>query len=136
MVEDFKEISFENLKELEEIDGVLRENLGIGFAECTKALCDSLLERAEEVVEDLPSVAPHGDYSKLLEEPESIAKFLREEAAKPENWKFEMLEVRKAKDQLMELIFVSTAVDDGDILKGFVFVGLSGKIRHAFVQVH
>ncbi len=136
MVEDFKEISFDNLKELEEIDGVLRDKLGIGFAECTQALCDSLLERAEEVVEDLPSMAPHGDYSKLMEDPESITKFLREEAAKPENWKFEMLEVRKAKDQLMELIFVNKTVDDGDILKGFVFVGLSGKIRHAFVQVH
>jgi hypothetical protein len=136
MVENFKEISFEECKEPEDFDKILREKLGIGFTECSQALCESLQDRAQEVAEDLPSMAPYGDYGKLSEDPEVITKFLRDEASKPENWKIEFIEVRKANDQLMELIFVNKAVDDGDVLKGFVFIGLSGKIRHAFAQVH
>ena len=85
---------------------------------------------------EMTTLAPNGEYDKLMEEPEAILEFLRREAAKPENWVLEFVEVRKEKDQLMELVFFNKAVDDGDSLKGFVFVGLSGKIRHAFPQVN
>lgn len=135
MVESFNEISFEECKESADYEKVLNEKLGITFAECYQALNESLQARAAEIAEDLPTMAPNGDYGQLMEDAESIAKFLREEAAKPENWKIEYIEVRKATDQLMELVFVNTTIDEGDILKGFVFVGLSGKIRHAFTQV-
>jgi hypothetical protein len=136
MVESFKEISFAECKKPEDFEKVLQDKLGIGFAECTQALSTSLQERAEEVAQDLPSMAPHGDYDKLTEDQAEIAKFLKEEASKPEHWEIDFIEVRSEKDQLMELIFINKAVDDGDILKGFVFIGLSGKIRHAFAQVH
>ena len=135
MVESFKEIPFAEAKGEEEIDKLLQEKLGISLAECATALCDSLRERAEEVAEEMTSLAPNGDYEKLMEEPEAIIKFLREEATKPECWALEFLETKKEKSQLMELVFANKAVDDGDSLKGFVFIGLSGKIRHAFTQV-
>jgi len=135
MVESFKEIPFSEAKGEEEIDKLLKEHLGTSLAECAGALCDSLQSRAEEISTEMTSLAPNGDYGKLIEEPELIVEFLRREAAKPENWSLDFLEVRKEKDQLMELIFSNKAVDDGETLKGFVFVGLSGKIRHAFPQV-
>ncbi len=136
MVESFKEIPFDEAKGAEDIDKLLQQHLNVSLAQCGEALSASLQERAEEFAGELTSVAPHGDYGKLMENPEDIAKFLREDAAKPERWSLEFLEYKKEKDQLIELVFSNTAVDDGDNLKGFVFIGLSGKIRHAFPQVH
>lgn len=123
-------------KKTEEIDDILRKHLTVGFAECGEALAKFLLERGEECLEDMINLAPYGDYDKLTEDKEIILKFLQEEAVKPENWVIQMVEVKKKGDQLIELLFFNKAVDDGDILKGFVFVGASGKIRHAFVQAH
>lgn len=136
MVESFKEIGFEGAKSIDELDQVLKDKLGIGFLECGEALQKFIQENAEELVEDVANIAPNGDYGKLLEDKQEMAKFLREEASKPENWEIQMVEVKKKQDQLMELVFFNSAVDDGDIMKGFVFLGLSGKIRHAFVQLN
>jgi hypothetical protein len=133
MVEKLTDISFEGAKTPEEIEKVVQDNLGISFAECGQVLSQSLLERAEELVGELLNIAPYGDYAKVTEDPEQILSFLKEEAVKPENWKISWIDI---KGELMELMFDNQAVDDGDILKGFVFIGLSGKIRHAFAQVH
>jgi hypothetical protein len=135
-MDSFKDLLPEDYKSIDDLDAVFKDKLGISFAECAEALSESLKQRAEELVEDLPSMAPYGDYGELTEDPEVITKFLRDEAAKPENWKIYFIEVKKDKDQLIELTFHNKAVDDGDVLKGFVFIGLSGKIRHAFAQVH
>lgn len=123
-------------KKTEEIDDILRKHLTIGFSECAEALGQFLLERGEECLEDMINLAPYGDYSKLTEDKEVMLRFLKEEAVKPENWEIQLVEVKKKGDQLIEILFFNKAVDDGDILKGFVFVGASGKIRHAFVQAH
>lgn len=123
-------------KENSETDGILRKHLTIGFAECSEALAKFILERGEECLEDMINLAPYGDYNALTEDKEVMLKFLQEEAIKPENWVIQMVEVKKKGDQLIELLFFNKSVDDGDILKGFVFVGASGKIRHAFVQAH
>lgn len=135
MVDSIKDISFDDAKKVEDIDKILQDNLHVSLAQCTEALANSLQERAEEFVEELVSVAPHGDYGKLLEGPDAILKFLKEEAYKPEHWSLEMLGARDEKDQIVELVFQNKAIDDGDMLKGYVFVGLSGTIRHAFPQV-
>lgn len=136
MIETFKDLVGDDAKTPEDIDERLKEKLGIGLKEMAGALCDALKARAEDVAEDCYSIAPYGDYSKMIEEPEGVVKFLREEASKPEHWKLEFLEVKKKEDKLIEFVFVNSSVDDGDILKGFVFVGFSGLIRHAFCQVH
>lgn len=123
-------------KKTEDIDDILRKHLTIGFAECAEALSKFLLERGEECLEDMFNLAPYGDYAQLTEDKEVMLKFLQEEAIKPENWIIQLVEIKKKGDQLIEILFFNKAVDDGDILKGFVFVGASGKIRHAFAQVH
>lgn len=135
MATSFKDIPLDEAKKPEDIDKVLQEHLNVSLAQCAEALSVSLQDRAEEFVEELVTVAPHGDYGKLIEGSEAILKFLKEEAYKPENWVLELLGVRSEKDQLVELIFLNKAVDDGDMLKGYVFIGLSGTIRHAFPQV-
>lgn len=133
---EYKDLVGDEDKTPEDIDKKIREKLGIGLDEMSHALTASLRERAEEVAEDCYSVAPYGDYSKMIEDNEGVVKFFREEASKPEHWKLEYLEVRKKGDQIIEFVFTNTSVDDGDILKGYVFVGFSGNIRHAFCQVH
>lgn len=134
MIESFKELTFEGCKTPEDADARLQEKLGLSVKTCQEALSNSLVIRAEEVLEDLPSCAPYGDYGKLMEDPLEIQKFLEEEASKPENWEIVFFYARKEQDTLAEFVFYNKAVDEGDILKGFLYVGVSGKIRHAFVQ--
>ena len=136
MIESFRDLSFEGCKTSEDVDKKLQESIGLTLKECQEALSNCLLIRAEEVLPELPSVAPYGDYDKLMEDPETIQNFLETEAYKPENWDVEFFYHRKEQDKLAEFVFYNKAVDDGDVLKGFVFVGLSGKIRHAFAQAH
>lgn len=128
--------AFNECKKPEDMDKVLREHTGTGFAECKAALTAALTERVDEMLEDLPYCSPHGDYSKMMEDRDLIREFLLNEAAKDEHWEFSFLEMRKKTDTLIELVFVNTAVDDGDVLKGFIFLGLSGKIRHCFPQIN
>lgn len=136
MIKNLTDIPLKDSKSPEEMDKMLREHLGIGFSECAQALSESLMSRADELMVDMINLAPYGDYDKMTEDPIVILNFLKEEAAKPENWEIQFVEIKKTQDQLMELVFFNKAVDDGDLLKGFVFVGLSGKIRHAFAQIH
>lgn len=134
MIESFKDLSFEGCKTEEDAATRLQEKLGLALQDCKEALSNSLLIRAEEILPDLPSCAPYGDYDKLMEDPEVIQKFLEDEACKPENWEIVFFYARKEQDKVAEFVFYNKAVDDGDILKGYVYVGLSGKIRHAFCQ--
>ena len=134
MIESFKELTFEGCKTEADADARLQEKLGLTLKECQEALSNSLLIRAEEVVPDLPSCAPYGNWDKLMEDPADIQKFLEEEAFKPENWEIIFFYARKEQDKLAEFVFYNKAVDSGDVLKGYVYVGLSGKIRHAFCQ--
>jgi hypothetical protein len=139
MLEKMSDIPLKDAKTNEDIDNVLKEHLGIGLEECVKSLSESLQSRAEELVPDMINLSPYGDFSKMTEDPEVILNFLKEESVKIENWNLEYIDIKKGKgekDQLMELIFVNKSIDQGDLLKGFVFVGLSGKIRHSFCQVH
>lgn len=136
MIDKLTDLPLDDVKEPEAIDKVLREHLGMGFSECAEALSKSLLQRTNELVGEMINLAPYGDYDKLTDNPETMLNFLKEEASKQENWQIEFLEVKKPQEHLMELVFFNKAVDDGDILKGFVFVGLSGIIRHAFVQIN
>jgi hypothetical protein len=59
MIESFKDLTFEGCKTEEDADARLQEKLGLTLKECKEALSNSLLIRAEEVVPDLPSVAPY-----------------------------------------------------------------------------
>jgi hypothetical protein len=141
MLDSFKEKIFGELKDLESdafieaLDKALKDNLEIGLADCAQALSTSLSERYEELLDDIINLSPYGDYDKITEDKEVITKFIKEEAVKPENWRIQFIE-EKEKGKLLELVFFNKSIDDGDLLKGFVFLGLSGKIRHVFTQIH
>jgi len=136
MIENFDKIISAETGGPEVMDKLLKEHLNIGLSDCTQALSNSLSERAEELLEDIMNLAPYGDYDKLTEDPQVMLSFLKEESCKQENWIIDFVEVEKKGDKLLKLTFLNKSVDDGDILKGFVFLGLSGVIRHAFTQVH
>ncbi len=136
MADNFDKILSEKTKEVAAIDKILKEELNISLDDCSKALHDSLYERADELFEDIINLAPYGNYDKMMEDPEEISSFLKDEACDLENWKIDFIELEKKEDKLLKLTFLNKAVDDGDILKGYVFIGLSGKIRHAFCLVH
>lgn len=132
MIKDFKELDFKEGDTPQETEQKLQEKLGISIKELKEALCASVIDRAEELTHDFVSIAPLGNYEKLLEDNESMAEFLKTEACKPEHWKLHYLTVNEAKS-LLEFAFVCTAVDNDDFV-GFVFVSETGKIRHAFAQ--
>jgi hypothetical protein len=134
MLEPFKKILNTEIKEISEFDQLLKDNLNLSLSDCQAALEQSLSTRAGEVAADLPNLAPFGDYSKMTEDPIEIERFLREEASKSQHWEIYFAELRKKDGELLELIFSNKAADDGELVKGYVFVGVSGKIRHAFCQ--
>lgn len=129
---------FDNLEahEIEEkISAILQEKLNIDLGILRNSLCESIKKRAEELALDLPNIAPYNDYGKLLEDNDSMASFLRDEAAKPENWLLSSLQEDNKNKSLIKFYFANKAVDDGHVLEGLVFVNKSGIIRHAFAQV-
>jgi hypothetical protein len=134
MPENFDKITKTQFKTKEEFEATLKEELNLSIDDCTLALSKSLSSRAEELVEDLPNMAPFGNYSKMTEDPKVIVEFLKEEAHKQKNWVIDFAYTRNKDDKLLEIIFNNKAIDDGDNVKGYLYVGLSGIIRHAFVQ--
>lgn len=135
MLASFKELPLDNCKEPEDFDKVFQEHLGLSLATCGEAMSKFLTNRAEELVPDMINMAPYGKYDQLTEDPQVMLSFLQTEAIKPENWVLQFMEAKEG-SQLMSMVFFNKSVDDGDTLKGHVIVGLSGKIRHAFVQAH
>lgn len=113
----------------------VQEKLGTSLGTMQEALSKSLAERAEEMTLEMPNIAPMGDYDKLIEDNDGMAEFLKTEAHKSEHWKLYEIKVSDVKKDLLSFVFANMAVDDGDSLKGFVFVSKTGKIKHVFPQV-
>ena len=137
MLEKFDDLKIEELSKegdfIPQLSALLKEQLGIGFEEMTQSLSEWVKSHAEELTHEFVNIAPYEQYDKILEDNDSMAEFLKTEAHKPENWELHFMGVDKKKD-LLEVIFSNKAVDDGDSLRGYVFVSKSGKIRHAFAQ--
>lgn len=155
MIESFDDLDFKNALKPEEIEGpvqplspeeewkqtlakmdaVIQEKLGVSFEMFKQALSDYTVSHAEELTHEFTNIAPLGDYSKLLEDNDSMAEFLKTEAHKPEHWY--LVGVREPDEKHKNLItfsFGNRAVDDGENFEGFVYVSFQGKIRHAFTQ--
>jgi len=126
---EFKDLGLEDKDKTDQIDEKVREKLGIGLSEMKDALSQSVQERAVEIVESMINIAPMGDYERLMEDPDDMATFLRDEAHKPEHWVLNFLEF---KNDHFHFSFLNKAIDEGDNFVGSVFVSQSGKIRHAF----
>jgi len=132
-LKDFDKLAAHEIEKI--IDLALQEKLNIGLDNLRSSLSESVKNRAEELALDLPNIAPYNDYGKLLEDNDSMSAFLRDEAAKPENWLLLSLHEDSKNKNLIKFAFANKAVDDGRVLEGFVFVNKSGVIRHAFAQV-
>lgn len=121
-------------KKFEHLQNSLRDMLGITLEQITDALCQSIKERADELALDFVSVAPYNDYGKLMDETPAIAGFLKLEASKPSTWNLKLIEDVANNIKLLKFKFLSSAVDDGKSLAGFVFVSKAGQVVHAFGQ--
>lgn len=104
----------------------------IDVNELTPHICSWLKNNAEDLVDTILNIAPNGDYSKLISEPDEMVKFVKEVCCNPEVWKCCSM---SEKGQLFKFEFKCTAIDDGDKFFGIVMIGKeSKKVRHAFVQ--
>lgn len=134
-MESFEELDFSKLETIDQVEEFLKEKIGADFSAMRSILSASVQDKAEELTHEFTNIAPYADYEKILEDNDSMAEFLKAEAAKDENWSLsEMQIVKHAGQQMLQCIFNNKAVDDGTSLEGYVFVSKSGKIRHAFTQ--
>jgi hypothetical protein len=139
MIESIADLHFEELDEKAEnfyelVDAKLQEKLGITLLVMQESLCKYVSAQAEEIALELPNIAPNGDYSKLIEDNDGMATFLKEEVAKPNVWILAGAQDYENKS-LFKFEFLCKAVDEGKTLIGKVFISKSGVIRHAFVVI-
>lgn len=139
-VEDLGLKVLDDIKEPEEVlkklNEILTEKLGHSLEDIKKPLLEHVKSHAEELALELPNIAPFGDYGKLLEDNDGMANFLKTDAADPKHWLINLISGDDKFEQLIRVVFKCLAVDDGDTLKGTVFISKAGVIRHAFAQVN
>lgn len=134
MISDFKELELLEGAGIEKWDAEIKEKLGIQVIDLQNSISEYVKNKAEELSLTFVNIAPMGDYGLLLEDNDSMTDFLRTEASKAEYWKLMTVIDNPNNHALLQFTFLCTAVDDGDVLKGHVFVSKSGIIRHAFAQ--
>lgn len=133
-MEDYKDLGFLPEDTAETINEKLKEKLGISLEDLKVPLSNYIKEKAEELTHQFPNIVPYGDYDKILEDNDSMAEFLRNEASKLENWEIKWIQPTENNIKLIQFGFECSAVDDGTTFKGHVFIGLNGKVKHAFAQ--
>lgn len=133
-MEDFKELDLKEDDTEESVEAKLKEKLGVGIADLKASLTAFVVEKAEELTHQFANIVPYGDYDKILEDNDSMATFLRAEASKSENWKLQWIETTKSAVPMLKFSFKNTSVDDGEGFVGNVYLGLNGKVKHAFAQ--
>src|SRR5579872_2836547 len=118
MIESFESLGITGEEEVEQLDALFQEKLNVSFADMKDALRESLHNHAHEVASQFLVLTPNGDYTKLLEDQDKIAEFLRGEACKDENWL--PVYVGTSRDpklpNMLEILFGNKAVDDGDAM--------------------
>ena len=136
MIEKFEDLELtDDIDTTEKVDIKLQEKLGLSVASLQDILSKWLLDNAETLTLDFANIAPLGNYENLLEDNDGMANFLKSEAHKPEHWILHAVRMSpNDKHNLIVFDFVNKAVDDGDVLKGLVFVSLQGKVKHVFAQ--
>ncbi len=127
-----KQLDLESVKSAEELNEKIKEQFGISLDDMILHLAEEVKNNPNKVAATFINVAPMGDYSKLLESPEEIAKFFSEEGYKPEFWIPET--ILSTESGFIEFSFTNTSVDDGTTCKGYVVISSNGKIKHAFAQ--
>jgi hypothetical protein len=135
MIDKIEDLVFTEEQTEEQIDQMVKDKLGIGFAEMAEHLSQYIEEKAEELAQNYVTVVAYGDYGKILEGDDKIAQFFRQEATKPDSWvPFKLLSSTDPKyPNMVEVAFINRAVDEGDSMMGYVFVSFAGVVRHSFV---
>jgi hypothetical protein len=131
-----KDLNVENPQIWEKIDSILKEKLNISLEEIKKFLTVYVASHAEELSLNLPNIAPYGDYSKLIEDNDLMADFLKNEAVRPENWILFSISDHETHSHLLRFEFVCNAINDAETLSGIIFISKAGIVRHAFVKVN
>lgn len=135
MINSIEELNFQPNDTIDIIDSKIKEKLNLSINDLKDSLCAYLQKYSQKVCQEVANIAPHGDYSKLLETTEQMALFLQQDASKPENWELHSILDCETNTSLIQFTFYNVAVDDGDVCRGNVFVSKSGKIRHSFAQI-
>lgn len=130
MIESMKDLGLSPDDDEEKIGNKLKDKLGVSLDDVKKYLCEHLFTNADSIANELMNIAPHGDYEKLIEDAPGMADFLKTEVVKPEYWSLSYID--NIHEQVFQLVFFSSAVDDGETFKGYVVMNFSGKIMHAF----
>lgn len=121
----------------EQVEAKIEETWEIKFADLRKTLETLTKEIAGKLAEGMITMAPFQDYANLLEEPEAITTFITNEGSLAKNWELGVVEetdTRLVAEPLLQLIFNNVAVDEPGTLKGFIYLSMSGKVKHAFVR--
>lgn len=134
MIEDFKELSFSEKDKIEDVDNMIKEKIGFSFSEMKQMISSYVNEKAEELSLDMINIIPYGQYDKIIEDNDNMAKFLKEEASKVENWEIYSFMENSSNKNLIQFIFNNKSIDDGDTLRGHVFISKSGVVRHVFAE--
>lgn len=134
MIEKFEDLELDTCDTLESIELKLQEKLSIDTQTMKEALSNFVVQNAENLSKEFVSLAPFGDYSKLLEDSKDIMGFLKSSAHKPEYWKLAGVRAPEEGKNLLTFNFSNTAMDESDIFEGFVYVSFEGKIKHVFAQ--
>ena len=134
MIEDFKELNFSEKDKIEDVDNLIKEKLGHSFLEMKEMISSYVKEKCEEISLDMINIIPYGQYDKIIDDNDNMAIFLKEEASKVENWEIYSFMQNSTNQNLIQFIFNNKSVDDGDTLRGHVFISKSGVIRHVFAE--
>lgn len=118
-----------------QINTILQDKLELTLSTLKQELSEYLTSKANDLSKDITNIAPMGDYSNLIEHKDKIEHFLKNEAQKEENWHLFQIDLANKDKKLIQFNFSNTAVDDGDSVKGFVFVDFNGKVKHRFANV-
>ncbi len=132
MIEKFEDLELDAIETSDQIEKLIQDKLGVSIDTLKKSIEGYVIENSESLSEEFVTIAPMGDYGKLIENKSDISEFFKTEASKIENWILQS--INSAAHNLIQFNFINKAVDDCDTLKGSVFVSLQGKIRHAFAQ--
>lgn len=121
----------------EQVEAKIEETWEIKFADLRKSLETITIETADKLAEGMITMAPYQDYSQLLEDPGAITTFIANEGSLAKNWELAMLEetdTRLVAEPLLQLVFDNIAIDEPGTLKGFIYLSMGGKVKHAFVR--
>lgn len=125
--------AFKGLEKPQEIQDKLIELLGVPLVEMQNALSKWVQENSDELANDFGSIAPNGDWDRMIDDHSEMSQWFKTEGHKPENWRMESFS-DSAIPNLVGVSFANTAVDDGTECSGVVYVSLQGKIKHAFAK--